>query len=111
MTILEQWEKSCNDCESKVICPDCHKEVGQYYANDSAAAALLDAGKCPFCDCVGVAEYEYRFRLRCDDCDRKRDCEEECLGANDFAVERSRELFRYQCTGNLSRVERIHTNW
>jgi len=100
-TIAEQYTESIDDDTAEIICPECGKEISQWY---NEAYEYLENGQCPFCDCEGVElcdgeDIDEHWYERCDYCKRQQDCRREAAISQLEADEQSNELLRYRCRG------------
>ena len=51
LTILEQYERKCEEGGGDVICPTCHIEIGEY-DDWVVASRYIESNRCPICDCA-----------------------------------------------------------
>jgi len=99
-SILHQYLSEDIDSEGITICPECRQNISGIDSGHGKDAELIEKNQCPLCDCSGIAEYEYEYQDKCQQCSRLRECEREEADAAAYAEERTRELIRYQCRGS-----------
>ena len=80
LTILEQFERKCEEGEGDVICPVCKVEIGQY--DDWVIACNhIEHDRCPICDCGTFGEDcngTYEWCENCTDwCEAREEQEEQ----------------------------------
>ena len=89
LSIIEQFEISCEVCEGDIVCPHCGVEIGQFY-HWAKAADHIEHDRCPICSCEeDNGTYEW-----CEHCTNRCEAREEL--EEQAAYERHVE-FQFKC--------------
>jgi hypothetical protein len=66
-SILEQFNRLCEDGEGEIICPRCNVNIEPFYVSGDAAS-YIERDQCPICDCDDRTEEERGEWDWCEHC-------------------------------------------